>query len=237
MAGNGNTGQRAVHYIGPGHTRAIYEDRILDIRFKESARKYYNKVKNIGYDNPKAYAELPLDVVEKVEMEKYATRSSGAKKGAQTRKANRIQGLKDKKAEGSITREEEIRLYNLQGRKLPKRLLDKPKKKASAPAPATAPSPASKKGKGKSASSPSVAPASKKGKSGKGNAGSAGLTPKEKRMKKYLDTIAFWDYPLCQYDGSPLTYKMAKEAYECITDIRCTSRIARRGKGIIILDE
>ena len=40
----GTTGVRTVQYIGPGHTRVDYNNRILDIRFKESPKQYKAKV-------------------------------------------------------------------------------------------------------------------------------------------------------------------------------------------------
>ena len=87
----GKTGRRGVHYVAPGDTKVIYEDRVLDVRFKESPMEFAKKINQANVRNnnmayvddatAKKYADKYYDYVEK-------QRSKGAKAGAKTRKAN-----------------------------------------------------------------------------------------------------------------------------------------------------
>lgn len=216
MVGNptGKTGNRAVHYIGPGHTRVIYEDRILNIRFKETPQQYINKV--MGRQSTNSYAEITPEMWDARDEAIAKKRAKGAKKGVKTRKANRIQALKNKKADGNITREEEIALYKLQDRELPKRLLKKPKAKKSQAKKSKAkavPVPATK-------NTPAVKPASKR----------------EREYMRYCKGILEAGFKPVQSDGSNLPFAMAKEAYEILNDGRSSSRVVSKGMGIAILD-
>lgn len=102
----GKTGRRGVHYVSPGHTRVIYEDRVLDVKFKETPLQFGEKIcgkevreNNMAYvDDATArkYTNLYYDSVEK-------RRSAGAKKAAKTRNDARKEAVKGMRAELSAS--------------------------------------------------------------------------------------------------------------------------------------
>lgn len=95
----GNTGRRGVHYVSPGHTRVIYEDRQMDIHFKETPSEFVKKVRHAKSANPgmmyvdeSSFKKLEDKYLDRVD----ANRKKGAKKAAATRKKKKGASAKGK---------------------------------------------------------------------------------------------------------------------------------------------
>ena len=102
----GITGRRGVHYVSPGHTRVIYEDRVLDERFTESADEFAKKIRSKAVmNNDNAYVDAGTfkKYNEMYEKKVDKARKKAAEKAAKTRNDARKEAVKGMRAELSAS--------------------------------------------------------------------------------------------------------------------------------------
>lgn len=86
---DGHTGKRSVRYVRPGLTQVIYEDRILDIKTKETGPEFASKVKARTGKTPAGY---------KTKEQAYKDRRARNKAAAEKKKAAKTAASKSKAA-------------------------------------------------------------------------------------------------------------------------------------------